>query len=93
MLPHAPQLTVPPLTVFQQIDVDEATDYSNGSIVLRLFGVTEVPPLYLRLHAALKSHCRTETAFLHMSPVSFLTSMSPSLAASTSQTLTHLQTN
>ncbi|KAG2748452.1 hypothetical protein P692DRAFT_201790083 [Suillus brevipes Sb2] len=27
--------------VFQQIDVDEATDYSNGSIVLRLFGVTE----------------------------------------------------
>ncbi|KAG1741100.1 DNA polymerase family B-domain-containing protein [Suillus lakei] len=27
--------------VFQQIDVDETTDYSNGSIVLRLFGVTE----------------------------------------------------
>ncbi|KAG2053704.1 hypothetical protein BDR06DRAFT_952548 [Suillus hirtellus] len=27
--------------IFQQIDVDEATDYSNGSIVLRLFGVTE----------------------------------------------------
>ncbi|KAG2070221.1 hypothetical protein BDR04DRAFT_1100449 [Suillus decipiens] len=27
--------------VFQQIDIDETTDYSNGSIVLRLFGVTE----------------------------------------------------
>lgn len=82
-----------PLTVFQQIDVDEATDYSNGSIVLRLFGVTEVPPLYLRLHTALKSPYRMETAYSHMSRVSFLTSMSPFLAVLMSQTLTHLQTS
>lgn len=34
---------VPYRVVFQQIDIDQATDYSNGSIVLRLFGVTEVP--------------------------------------------------
>lgn len=80
-----------PLTVFQQIDVDEATDYSNGSIVLRLFGVTEVPSLYLRFHGVLKLSYRTEIAYSHMSLVSFLTSMSPSLAALMSQILTHLQ--
>jgi len=33
--------------VFQQIDIDQATDSSNGAIVLRLFGVTEVPSFYL----------------------------------------------
>ncbi|KAJ8595638.1 hypothetical protein M405DRAFT_871726 [Rhizopogon salebrosus TDB-379] len=39
--------TLPPINekrdriVFQQIDIDQATDSTNGSIVLRLFGVTE----------------------------------------------------
>lgn len=27
--------------VFQQIDVEESTDYSNGATTLRMFGVTE----------------------------------------------------
>jgi hypothetical protein len=63
------------ISVFQQIDIDQANDGKNGALVMRMFGVTEVRGETLELQTLTSFDIRLATAYSQRSLISCHISM------------------